>query len=166
MLPHEIVIELRTDLAFVLQNTIHWIKSISRIRRSDATGDVQALVAMDISNPSAQNDFLMIATNTFSISQRPVESKLIGSRSESRIRTKATLRAGGTRMEAIYDAEAIRGSFLTERFRAGQRATASRDVSGQLAEWCIKLHGPSRVQTMLDPFLGIGNSASLRSAVV
>ncbi len=29
----------------------------------------------------------------------------------------------------------------------------------QLAEWCIKLHGLSRVQTMLDPFLGIGNSA-------
>ncbi len=29
----------------------------------------------------------------------------------------------------------------------------------QLAEWCIKLHGASRVRTMLDPFLGIGNSA-------
>jgi len=29
----------------------------------------------------------------------------------------------------------------------------------QLAEWCIKLHGALRVRTMLDPFLGIGNSA-------
>ena len=29
----------------------------------------------------------------------------------------------------------------------------------RLAEWCIKLHGASRVRTMLDPFLGIGNSA-------
>ena len=29
----------------------------------------------------------------------------------------------------------------------------------QLAEWCIKLHGVSRIETMLDPFLGIGNSA-------
>jgi site-specific DNA-methyltransferase (adenine-specific) len=29
----------------------------------------------------------------------------------------------------------------------------------QLAEWCIKLHGASRVGSMLDPFLGIGNSA-------
>ena len=29
----------------------------------------------------------------------------------------------------------------------------------QLAEWCIKLHGVSRAHTMLDPFLGIGNSA-------
>ena len=29
----------------------------------------------------------------------------------------------------------------------------------QLAEWCINLHGASRVHTMLDPFLGIGNSA-------
>jgi DNA modification methylase len=29
----------------------------------------------------------------------------------------------------------------------------------QLAGWCIKLHGASLVRTMLDPFLGIGNSA-------
>ena len=29
----------------------------------------------------------------------------------------------------------------------------------QLAEWCINLHGASRVHPMLDPFLGIGNSA-------
>ena len=29
----------------------------------------------------------------------------------------------------------------------------------QLAEWCIKLHGVSRIETMLDPFVGIGNSA-------
>ena len=29
----------------------------------------------------------------------------------------------------------------------------------QLAEWCIKLHEASRVRSMLDPFLGIGNSA-------
>jgi site-specific DNA-methyltransferase (adenine-specific) len=29
----------------------------------------------------------------------------------------------------------------------------------QLAEWCIKLHGITLVKTMLDPFLGIGNSA-------
>jgi len=28
-----------------------------------------------------------------------------------------------------------------------------------LAENCIKLHGVSRTRTMLDPFLGIGNSA-------
>src|SRR5205814_8371646 len=29
----------------------------------------------------------------------------------------------------------------------------------ELAAWCIKLHDVSRVETMLDPFLGIGNSA-------
>jgi site-specific DNA-methyltransferase (adenine-specific) len=29
----------------------------------------------------------------------------------------------------------------------------------QLAEWCIKLHGIDHGETMLDPFLGIGNSA-------
>jgi site-specific DNA-methyltransferase (adenine-specific) len=29
----------------------------------------------------------------------------------------------------------------------------------QLAEWCIQLHGAKKVRTMLDPFLGIGNSA-------
>ena len=29
----------------------------------------------------------------------------------------------------------------------------------QLAVNCIQLHGAARVRTMLDPFLGIGNSA-------
>ena len=35
----------------------------------------------------------------------------------------------------------------------------------QLAEWCIKLHGISRTETMLDPFLGIGNSAVAAQAL-
>jgi site-specific DNA-methyltransferase (adenine-specific) len=29
----------------------------------------------------------------------------------------------------------------------------------ELVEWCIKLHGLTRVKRMLDPFLGIGNAA-------
>src|SRR4029453_545190 len=29
----------------------------------------------------------------------------------------------------------------------------------QLPAWCIKLHGAAKVRRILDPFLGIGNSA-------
>ena len=45
MLPHEIVFALR-DL-FVLQNTIHWIKSIT----------IDAAARTDISSRSARRDF-------------------------------------------------------------------------------------------------------------
>ena len=77
-----------------------------------------------------------------------------------RIRTRATLLAGRTPAGATFVAAATPGSFLTKQFKAAQKERPHpATFPVQLAEWCIKLHGVSRVQTMLDPFLGIGNSA-------
>ena len=112
------------------------------------------------SSRSTQSDFSTTATNTFSISRRPVASSSIGWRLAFRIRTKATSRGGRTLVEAIYAVAATRGSFPTKQFRAARKNDHTlRHSRLQLAEWCIKLHGVSRVETMLDPFLGIGNSA-------
>ena len=91
MLPHEIVMALR-DL-FVLQNTIHWIKSIaiddhcSRRPAGDARAShppsrsfgasreaATAFARLAISSRSIRRDFSMIATNMFSISRSPVAS--------------------------------------------------------------------------------------------
>ena len=41
----------------------------------------------------------------------------------------------------------------------GVLAFSRLDFPVELAEWCIRLQGVKRVSTMLDPFLGIGNSA-------
>ncbi len=91
MLPHEIVMTLR-DL-FVLQNTIHWIKSIaiddhcSRRPAGDAAQRstrskkrfphgkrLQEFARLVISSRSIPRDFSMIATNMFFISRSPVAS--------------------------------------------------------------------------------------------
>ncbi len=91
MLPYEIVMALRGS--FMLQNTIHWIKSISiddrcsrrpvgdatrrqQTHRGGAshTKAAQTFARTDISNRSAPSGFLTIAMNTFFISRRPVPS--------------------------------------------------------------------------------------------
>lgn len=57
----------------------------------------------------------------------------------------------------------MRARYSTREIRFGDSsaivAAAIKIDVVQLAEWCIKLHGVSGVHTMLDPFLGIGNSA-------
>ena len=138
MLPHEIVMTLRGS--FVLQNTIHWIKSIaiddrcSRRPAGDATRTQQThrtalstgkrlqQFASVISNRSVRNGFLTIATNTFFISRRPDVSNSIGSPSVFLIRTKATLRAGRTLAEAICVVAATLGLFRMKQFRVARKS--------------------------------------------
>ena len=96
MLPHEIVMTLRDF--FVLQNTIHWIKSIAiddhcsrrpagdastsqrsarRVPASDAAAPGEGLrqfARLVISSRSIRRDFSTIATNMFFISRSPVAS--------------------------------------------------------------------------------------------
>src|SRR6184192_3380993 len=101
MLPHQIVIELTSASdGFLLQNTIHWIKSI----------------AVEI-----RNGFLTIATSTsFTLRSRD-ELKSSGLPSACPIRTRATSRAGRTLEGPIYVVAATRGSFPTKQFRAARR---------------------------------------------
>ena len=92
MLPHEIVMTLREF--FVLQNTIHWIKSIAiddhcsrrpagDARRSDPIrckerfpqgSGYRQFARSAISSRSIRRDFSTIATNMFFISRSPVAS--------------------------------------------------------------------------------------------
>ena len=84
MLPHEIVMTLREF--FVLQNTIHWIKSIAiddhcsrrpagDARRVSPHGKrLQPFARSAISSRSIRRDFSTIATNMFFTSRSPVAS--------------------------------------------------------------------------------------------
>ena len=52
------------------------------------------------------------------------------------------------------------GLFLRETIqRRARERPHPANISVQLAENCIRLHGVTKVRRMLDPFLGIGNSA-------
>jgi site-specific DNA-methyltransferase (adenine-specific) len=177
MLPHEIIMTLR-DL-FALQNTIHWIKSIaienrcSRRPVGDATRNQQT---------RRRSAFLRkAATGIRSYGHfKPISSKRFLNDCHEYIfhftktgRVELDRRAIGVPYQDksnIARWSHTRGSDLRCRgntwfvpYKTIQSRERERPHPAtfpvQLAEWCIKLHGLSRIETMLDPFLGIGNSA-------
>jgi site-specific DNA-methyltransferase (adenine-specific) len=187
MLPHEIVMTLREF--FVLQNTIHWIKSIaigtaegktdarnphlnplSAPPGRDPNPDAERLLRVDgglktfghfkpINSPRFLNDCHEYIFH-FSKSGRVELNRLalgVPYQDKSNIARWSHTRGKDLR---------CRGNtwfvpYTTIQSREKERPHPAT-FPVQLAEWCIKLHGPAgagRVETMLDPFLGIGNSA-------
>jgi site-specific DNA-methyltransferase (adenine-specific) len=152
MLPHEIVIELRN--LFVLQNTIHWIKSISiedREGNIKSYGHFKPISSKRFLNDCHEYIFHFTETGRVEIDRLalgvPYQDKSNISRwSHTR---GSDLRCRGNTWFIPYE---------TIQSRAKERPHPAT-FPVQLAEWCIKLHGVPCVQTMLDPFLGIGNSA-------
>jgi site-specific DNA-methyltransferase (adenine-specific) len=147
MLPHEIVFQLR-DL-FVLQNTIHWVKSISVGDRT--FGHFKPISSKRFLNDCHEYIFHFTKTGRVELDRLalgvPYQDKSNISRwSHTRGRDR---RCRGNTWFVPYE---------TIQSRAKERPHPAT-FPIQLAEWCIKLHGVSRVKTMLDPFLGIGNSA-------
>jgi site-specific DNA-methyltransferase (adenine-specific) len=168
MLPHEIVMTLREF--FVLQNTIHWIKSITiddhcsrrpagdvRAARREAATAIRSFGHFKpVNSPRFLNDCHEYVFH-FTKSGRVELNRLalgVPYQDKSNIaRWRHTqgddLRCRGNTWFVPYE---------TIQSREKERPHPAT-FPVQLAEWCIKLHAVSRVETMLDPFLGIGNSA-------
>jgi site-specific DNA-methyltransferase (adenine-specific) len=147
MLPHEIVMAFRE--MFVLQNTIHWIKSIAIDERT--FGHFKPISSPRFLNDCHEYVFHFTKSGKIDIDRLslgvPYQDKSnIARWSHTRGRDK---RCRGNTWFIPYE---------TIQSRKKERPhPATFPVA--LAENCIKLHGTSRVKTMLDPFLGIGNSA-------
>ena len=177
MLPYEIVMVLRGS--FVLQNTIHWIKSIaiddrcSRRPVGDATrrqqthrsGASHTKAATEIRSyghfkPISSKRFLndcheyifhftktgRVELDRLALGVPYQDKSNIGRWRHTR---GEDLRCRGNTWFVPYE---------TIQSREKERPHPAT-FPVQLAEWCIQLHGASRVHTMLDPFLGIGTSA-------
>jgi site-specific DNA-methyltransferase (adenine-specific) len=173
MLPHEIVMTLR-DL-FVLQNTIHWIKSIAIDEFcSNRPAAGQARVEL-------QTGHRPVATNARSFGHfKPINSpRFLNDCHEYVFHFTKSGRVELNRLALgvpYQDKSNVarwshtrgkdlrcRGNTWFVPYETIQSREKERPHPAtfpmQLAEWCIKLHGASRVRSMLDPFLGIGNSA-------
>jgi site-specific DNA-methyltransferase (adenine-specific) len=152
MLPHEIVMEFRG--LFVLQNTIHWIKSISiedREGKTESYGHFKPISSKRFLNDCHEYIFHFTRTGRVEIDRLALGVPYQDKSNIARWRhTRGSdVRCRGNTWFVPYE---------TIQSRAKERPHPAT-FPVQLAEWCIKLHGISRVQTMLDPFLGIGNSA-------
>jgi site-specific DNA-methyltransferase (adenine-specific) len=147
MLPHEIVFQLRE--LFVLQNTIHWIKSIAIDNRT--FGHFKPISSKRFLNDCHEYIFHFTIDGKIDIDRLALG---VPYQDKSNIARWSHTRGRDTR---------CRGNtwfipYETIQSRAKERPhPATFPVA--LAQNCIKLHGVSRVKTMLDPFLGIGNSA-------
>jgi site-specific DNA-methyltransferase (adenine-specific) len=152
MLPHELLMRLRG--LFVLQNTIHWIKSISI---EDKAGEVRSHGHFKpISSKRFVHDcheyvFHLSAHGRVELNRLGIGVPYADKSNIARwSHTKGSdLRCRGNTWFVPYE---------TIQSRKKERPHPAT-FPVQLAEWCIKLHGAKRVTTMLDPFLGIGNSA-------
>jgi site-specific DNA-methyltransferase (adenine-specific) len=147
MLPHEIVSEFRE--LFVLQNTIHWIKSIAIEDRT--YGHFKPISSKRFLNDSHEYIFHFTRSGRVEIDRLAVG---VPYQDKSNISRWSHARGSDLR---------CRGNTWFIPYKTIQSREKERPHPAtfpvQLAEWCIKLHGISRARTMLDPFLGIGNSA-------
>jgi site-specific DNA-methyltransferase (adenine-specific) len=152
LLPHELVLRLRDQ--FVLQNTIHWIKAISI--EDDAGLTTSRGHFKPISSPRYLNDCHEYIFHLTPEGTTPIDRLALGVPYADK---SNIARWGHTKGKD----RRCRGNtwflpYETIQHRAKERPHPAT-FPAQLAEWCIKLHGESRVEIMLDPFLGIGNSA-------
>jgi site-specific DNA-methyltransferase (adenine-specific) len=177
MLPHEIVLQLHE--LFVLQNTIHWIKSIaiddrcSRRPLGDATRSEQihrssafhrkAATAIrsfghfkPISSKRFLNDCHEYIFHFTKSGRVEIDRLAIGVPYQDKSNISRWRHTHGNDLRCRGNTWFV--PYETIQNRAKERPHPAT-FPVQLAEWCIKLHGASRVRTMLDPFLGIGNSA-------
>ena len=152
MLPHEIALELRDS--FVLQNTIHWIKAIS-INRDAET--VQSLGHFKpISSKRFLNDCHEYIFHFTKTGRVELDRLALGVPYQDKSNIARWSHTHGRDLRCRGNTWFI--PYKTIRSRDKQRPHPAT-FPIELAENCIKLHGVSRVKTMLDPFLGIGNSA-------
>jgi site-specific DNA-methyltransferase (adenine-specific) len=152
MLPHEIAMEFR-DL-FTLQNTIHWIKSITiqdREGNLQSHGHFKPISSKRFLNDCHEYIFHFTKTGRVEIDRLALGVPYQDKSNIARWRhTRGSdLRCRGNTWFIPYE---------TIQSRVKERPHPAT-FPVQLAEWCIKLHGMSCVYIMLDPFLGIGNSA-------
>ena len=147
MLPHEIVLEFRN--LFVLQNTVHWIKSIAIDNRT--FGHFKPISSKRFLNDCHEYIFHFTKTGRVEVDRLAIG---VPYQDKSNISRWSHTRGGDKR---------CRGNTWFIPYQTIQSREKERPHPAtfpvELAEWCIKLHGASRVKTMLDPFLGIGNSA-------
>ena len=152
MLPHQLVSLIGNY--FVLQNTIHWIKSISI---EDKSGEIRSHGHF---KPISSKRFLHDCHEYvfhFTISGRVELDRLaLGIPYADKSNIARWSHTGGRDVRC-------RGNTWFVPYQTIQSRNKERPHPAtfpvQLAEWCIRLHGKEQVQTMLDPFLGIGNSA-------
>jgi site-specific DNA-methyltransferase (adenine-specific) len=156
MLPHELA-KAFADHIFTLQNTIHWIKSIT-IDGDEGEETISRGHFKPISSPRFLNDCHEYIFHFTKEGKTPIDRLAIG----VPYADKSNIARWAHTREEARDRR-CRGNtwfipYKTIRDRHAERPHPATFPS-ELVENCILLHGKAEQITMLDPFLGIGSAA-------
>ena len=152
LLPHELMMQLCE--MFVLQNTIHWIKAISI--EDDDGQPMSRGHFKPINSPRYLNDCHEYVFHLTPEGKTPVDRLALGVPYADKSNIARWDHTAGEDLRCRGNTWFV--PYETIKSRDKQRPHPAT-FPVQLAVNCIRLHGVARVQTMLDPFLGIGNSA-------
>jgi site-specific DNA-methyltransferase (adenine-specific) len=152
LLPHELALRLR-DL-FVLQNTIHWIKAITI---ENEEGELVSRGHFKpISSPRYLNDCHEYIFHLTPEGRTPIDRLALGVPYADKSNIARWGHTGGSDRRC-------RGNTWFIPYKTISRRAKDRPHPAtfpvELATNCIRLHGLQDDLVMLDPFLGIGNSA-------
>lgn len=152
--PFDVAQQLRATLS--LQNVIHWIKSIYiqnssyDERASLVVGHFKPINSRRFVNDAHEYVFHFTKTGKVALDRESIGAPYKDPSNISRWKSAG----GGVR---------CRGNNWYIPYSTIQRRSTDRphpaSFPPELAEMCIKLHGLGRVTLVLDPFLGIGNTA-------
>lgn len=151
-LPYELV--MRLQKIFELQNSIHWIKAITI--EDDSGGATSRGHFKPINSPRYLNDCHEFVFHLTPEGRTPIDRLALGVPYQDKSNIARWGHTGGRDKRCRGNTWFV--PYQTIKNRAKERPHPAT-FPVQLAVNCIKLHGVERVQTMLDPFLGIGNSA-------
>lgn len=156
--PFQVLQAVRSE--FVLQNMIHWIKSIAIEKSSvgnypNIVGDVSVGHYKPINSPRFLNDNHEYIFHLTKRGDVKLDRLAIGVPYQDKTNV--------TRWKGARDDVRCRGNtwfipYETIKSRAQDRPHPAT-FPVKLVEMCIRLHGMARTSLVLDPFLGIGQSA-------
>lgn len=152
MFPHEVVLALRD--VFVLQNTLHWIKSITIETR--AGEKISAGHFKPINSQRYVTDCHEYVFHLTKSGDVPVDRLAVGVEYADKSNIARWGHTGGRDKRCRGNNWFVPYETIMNRNK-DRPHPATFPV--QLAEWCIRLHRRNAELTVLDPFLGIGNAA-------
>jgi site-specific DNA-methyltransferase (adenine-specific) len=156
LLPHQLLLALTDGEAplFVLQNTFHWVKSITvETRAGDhvSAGHFKPINSKRFVNDCHEYVFHLTKRGDIELARRAAGVPYVHKSNISRWNHTGgqDLRCRGNTWFIPYD---------TIQSRASERPhPATFPIA--LVEQCLRLHGKGPATRLLDPFLGIGSSA-------
>ncbi len=153
LLPHQLVLKL--EPLFVLQNTLHWIKSITVQPRNGPAVSAGHFKPINSKRYITDcHEYIFHLTKTGDV---PLDRLAVGVKYSDKSNIARWGHTGGRDRRCRGNNWFI--PYDTIQSRAGDRPHPATFPSA-LAEWCIRLHGARPDLVVLDPFLGLGHSAS------